>query len=80
MKAIKFEQANKLFTKSKDMTDSECTSLSVFSDNIHLISCWEPSFKERFAILLGQKVWLWVHGQTQPPVALEIESPFRKGG
>ena len=78
MKATKFEQANRIFTKPTGMSDDECISLPAFSDETHLISRWRPSFKERIVILFGGKVWLWIAGQSQPPVALETKFPFRK--
>ena len=80
MKAIKFEQANRVFIKPTNMSDDECSPLSVFSDGTHLISCWQPSFKERLAILFGRKVWLWILGQSHPPVALGTKSPFSERG
>jgi len=78
MQPINFDQANRVFTKPASMSDDECNPLSVFSDGTHLISCWRPSLKERLAVLFRRKVWLWIFGQSQPPVALGTKSPFSK--
>jgi len=80
MKAMKFEQANRIFTKPTGMSDDECLSLPAFSDGTHLISCWHFSLKERLAVLFRGQLWLWIAGQSQPPVALETKSPFSGGG
>lgn len=71
MKPIVFEQANRTLSKPSNMTDDECSSLSVFSDGSDCISLWQPSWRERLSILFFGRVWLFVHsGHTQPPVLL----------
>lgn len=82
MKAIKFKQANRNLTKPQNMTDEECSSLWVFSDNRECISCWKLSFRERLSALFFGRVWLSVlSGSTQPPVWLGCErTPFLKEG
>lgn len=72
MKPIDFPQANKNLLKPEGWTDEQCGSLPVFTDGTQCISCWQPTWKERVAILLFGKMWLYVwSGQTQPPVALD---------
>ena len=67
MKAIKFKQANRNLLKPNSMTDEECKSLWVFTDNRECISCWKLSFKQRLSALFFGTVWLSVlSGGTQP--------------
>lgn len=77
MRPISFPQQTVELQKPASMTAEECGGLPVFRDGTHCISCWRPSWRERLALLLGRPVWLWVWmGNTQPPVALTVESPF----
>lgn len=71
MKAVKFKEANKNLLKPSSMTDEECGTLWVFTDEKRCISCWKMTWKERLKALFFGKVWLSVYsGQTQPPVWL----------
>lgn len=78
MKHINFEESNKTLQKPKGMTDEECSPLHVHTTGVECISCWhEKSLKERLKFLFTGNVWLWVwSGQTQPPVCLDLKSPF----
>lgn len=38
-----------------------------------VVSFWKPTVEELAALQAGQKVALWVAGQTMPPVALTVE-------
>jgi len=80
MRPIDFPQANKNLLKPQGWTDEQCGSLPIFSNGQQCISCWQPTWKERLAILLFGKVWLYVwSGQTQPPVALDgARTVFKK--
>lgn len=41
------------------------------------ISCWMPTEEERAALARGEPIFLRVFsGATQPPVCLEVGSPF----
>lgn len=75
----KFEQANIRLTPPGGMTKEECNDLWVWSDGKYCLSKWTLSWKERFSLLFGKPIWLWViSGKSQPPVAFEItESPFK---
>jgi hypothetical protein len=76
MKAISFKQQNITFTKPASMTDEECGSLPAFRDDDQIISCWQMSLKDRLrAICLG-RIWLGIHGGSQPPVWISMHSPF----
>lgn len=78
MEPIKFPQSNKEFKKPHNMTDEECSSLSVYYDGESNLSCWKMSWMERFSALFFGKVWLWSHGNYQQPVSLLADkSAFR---
>jgi hypothetical protein len=69
---IDFPEKTKDLLKPEGMTDPQCGSLPVWSDNAVCVSCWRPSLRERLSMLWFGKVWLHVHaGRTQPPIALE---------
>lgn len=81
MNPIKFKEANKNLLKPNNMTDEECKSLWVYTDNQQCISCWKMTFKQRIKALLFGKVWLSVYsGQTQPPVWLDCDKTVFKEG
>jgi len=73
---VDFPQANRTFTKPRNMTDAECAPLRVHDTGGGLISCWRPTWRERLSILFRGRVWLWIVAQRQPPVALTARSPF----
>lgn len=71
MEPIKFEQVNKTLTAPPGMTEAECGSLPVWTDDQQCISCWQMTWRERLSALFFGRIWLSVHsGQTQPPVWL----------
>lgn len=80
MKPIKFNEANRVLTKPKNMTDEQCSDLYVYTDEEICISCWRLSFKERLKALIHGKVWLGIlSGGTQPPVWIDCnETVFEK--
>lgn len=72
MKPTKFKEQTKILSRPKSMTDEECGSLPVYTDEKFCISCWKMNFKERLKALAFGKIWVWVHsGGTQPPIALK---------
>lgn len=71
MRPIDFPQKTKTLKKPTSMTDEECGSLPVYSDGKVIISCWQPTWRERLSILFSGRVWLYVvAAKTQPPVSL----------
>jgi len=79
MKPINFPQSTMVLQRPSEMTDKECLPLPVWNDGKQCISCWKPTFVERFKILLTGKVWLGVlSGTTQPPVFISGENIFEK--
>lgn len=80
MTPAKFKEFNRTLRKPDSMTDEECSSLEVFTDESICISCWQMNLLERLRALLFGKIWLGVlSGGTQPPVWLICHrSAFRK--
>lgn len=72
---IDFPQANT--TLGTPDSASDVVPLRVFRNGEECISCWMPTEAERSAIAAGRPVYLRVFsGLTQPPVVLDVESPF----
>lgn len=79
MNPTKFKESTKVLQRPSTMSDDECSALPVYCDGKQCISCWKPSIKERFLILIFGRVWLGVlSGKTQPPVFISGESLFEK--
>ncbi len=74
MKPTEFKEQTKILNPPHDMTDIECGTLPIYSNEGVCVSCWKMSFKERMRGLMFGKVWVWVRsGKTQPPIALECD-------
>lgn len=78
-----FPESNVALSKPKDMTDEECTPLSVFrgydtEGTPVLISCWKLTKEEMEEISKTGRVWLCIYGHGMPPVALGTTDPFPK--
>lgn len=66
-----FSESNKNLTAPIGWKPEDCGDLPVWCDGRQCVSCWRPSWRERLAILIFGRVWLYVvSGLTQPPVAL----------
>lgn len=78
MEPINFAETNKTLGAPVGMDN--CVPLKVWTDGSLCLSCWRPTWRERFSILVFGRAWLWLwSGQTQPPVALEgRRTPFRR--
>jgi len=76
MKSIEFRESNRTYFKPESMTDEECSSLPVFQNEKYIISKWRLGLIERMRILFSGHIWLWIHGCVQPPVSLDVKSPF----
>lgn len=50
-----------------------CGGLPVWHEGDRYVSCWRPSWRERFAILFGGPVWLSVVSVGHPPVAINAK-------
>lgn len=74
MKPTDFPEANKTLTPPKGMEN--CENLRAAYDGSTWVSCWQPTWKERLAILFGNPVWLFVASFGHPPVALTTDHPW----
>lgn len=77
-----FEQSNDVLGKPVDMTDDQCDALSVLryvdaSRQPIVLSCWKLTKDEVDELNRTGRIWLYVYGQTMPPVALTAENPFQ---
>ena len=48
-----------------------CDDLPVHRTDQALVTCWRLSLLERLQVLFGGRVFLWVRGDSHPPVMLE---------
>lgn len=78
MKPIKFKEQNIIYTKPESMTDEECGSLPTYQGDGKIISCWKMSIKERIKVLFSGVIWFGVLTQRQPPIWLDVDTPFEK--
>lgn len=81
MLPVTFPEQNFTFHKPNDMTDEQCSSLSVFkghdTENIPcIVSCWQFSKEDLEEIQKTGRIWLSITGHTMPPVSLFTENPF----
>ena len=53
-----------------------CAELPVFIGENQIVSVWELSGDEMMSVLQTGKVYLRVMGTRQPPIALQVETPF----
>jgi hypothetical protein len=75
MNPVDFPQAVK--TLGPPQGAGSCGGLRVWTDGEVCVSAWMPTEEERAKIAAGEPVFLWVmFGSTQPPVAIEVGSPF----
>lgn len=72
LQPVTFPEANKNLLKPESLTDDECKSLWVYTDEIECISCWKLTFRQRLSLLFHGRIWLSVFSGngTQPPVWL----------
>lgn len=81
MIATSFPESNNALSRPPGMTDEECEALSVYrglapDGHSVVISCFKATREEREEFLRTGRIWLWVWGQTMPPVALGTQNPF----
>lgn len=60
-------------------TGHRVDDLQVYRGCGEVISCWAPTWRERFALLFGARVWLRVlTPNTHAPVLVTTEHPFQE--
>lgn len=75
MEPIDFPQANRTLGPPSGMDN--CGGLRVWTQGEFCVSSWMPTEEERARLAAGEPVWLFVwFGATQPPVALQVGTPF----
>ena len=72
----RFRESNRVMRKPAEMTEEECFDIHAFVGGGQVITCWRPTPEELVKLNLGEPVWLTVIGQTMPPVAIVVDSPF----
>lgn len=79
MKPIAFPEQTKILNKPESMTEEECGAMPVWNgDKQTCISCWRGGLRDRLTFLFTGKMYAGVlSGQTQPPIWLSPQSPFR---
>lgn len=77
MQPSTFPQQTQVLAKPPQLTDEECQPLPVHQEGSYIISCWRPSWRERFALFFGRPLWVWVRSNRHPPIALETHNPWK---
>jgi hypothetical protein len=86
MLPVHFPKSNFVFKKPSDMTDEQCSDLSVWKGEVPvdeagntfpaIISCWKLSKEDLEEIQKTGQIWLSITGHGMPPVSLFTENPF----
>ena len=76
-----FPESNCRLDPPVGMTAEECETLSVWRGECRgrpvVVSCWKLTQEELDHLAAGGRLWLYVWGDTMPPVALTAEHPFQ---
>ena len=80
MKPIPFKHCNKELQPSGKKYSANVTDvqpLPIWTDGEQCVSCWQMTWRERFAALFRGRVWLaMLTGKTQPPACLSVEKEY----
>lgn len=81
MEGVDFDGSNFKFTAPDDMPD--CNTLPVYRGPNHegrpvIISCWKLSPEDLELIVKTGCIWLWIWGDSMPPVALDTNHPMKE--
>lgn len=82
MEACSFDESNHVLGRPPGTTAEQCDPLSVWvgkcEDGLpRVISCFKLTKEELQEINRTGRVWLFVMGQTMPPVALQTAHPWK---
>lgn len=59
MKNVKFKECNTKFAEHQDEYDTlDALRIVIDTNDVQVVTCWGFSWKERFRILFGGKLWL----------------------
>jgi len=81
MQPVKFDGYETILGAPTDWKQHEikCVALPIMRQDGACISLWSFSWKERWQILMGRRLWVWVYGGiTQPPIGFAVEEPARR--
>jgi hypothetical protein len=73
-KPVSFEHQNIIWKAPPGMAN--CGDLPGYRDKSFTISCWKFPFWQRIRFLFTGRIWIWVHLPIQPPISLQVKSPF----
>ena len=76
-----FAEETGYLSRPENMTDEQCSPLSVFRGvdnygNPIVISCWKLTAQELAEVNRTGRIWLGIVGVTMPPAWVLGESPF----
>jgi len=75
MKPISFNEANHVINpENRIKAPVDFKSMEVFDAGHYVVSRWEFTFKERLMLLFFGKVWMFVCGSRQPPIAFSVRN------
>ena len=76
MKPVKFPEHTTVLAENQD----EYQNLPVFVNDDEFISCWHLSWRERFQLLIGGRLWSrqFHCGKSLQPQLPQVEPPFLK--
>lgn len=78
MEATSFDESNHSLGPPPGVSEDECSSLAVFVDGKHVVSCWKLTREELEEVNRTGRVWLTIWGRTMPPACVQVASPFKQ--
>ncbi len=81
MNPITFAGQGSVLKAPEDWDDEmggSCVELPIAHCDGSLISCWEPTWRERFRLLFLGVVWVYMAPASHPPIAVQAGGPPRK--
>ena len=72
MKSIRHPATTRTLEPPPDF-EGPCSPLPIVNTEYGMMSFWQPTWKDRFRILIGQPIRLCVAGRGHPPVFLDTE-------
>lgn len=66
------------FKSSNGELSQNGTTIPIYHEDGHNVSCWRLSFKDRIRLLVSGKLWLTVvSGAIHPVVEISAKSPIK---
>ncbi len=81
MELANFPESNCVLNPPPGVSLDDCTPACVFRGNDDggkavVISCWKLTQAEAAELARTGRIWLWVWGDTMPPVSVVATNPF----